>query len=206
MSPALPDPLSPAQFVPASETLLWEGRPASAMPATRVERALRLVGVLMLACFALVAAIGWANRDEMEGAAGFLIGFLVLTGGTAAFFLWGIQAVGRAARARTRYGVTDTQALIVHGLGGRRVTRIRPASDRKVHVTPLSPALSTVTFGVLKVRTRTRRAGSAVDRNVDIDRPLRFEGLEAVDATAAVAALRRIEGVPNGPLVGQSRA
>ncbi len=201
------DPLSPHQFVPKTETLLWEGRPSADLPRTGTEKLLRFAGFAMVACFVFFALIGWANRDEMDGAGGILVAFLVLAGGAAALFLWGIPVIGRAARAKTRYGVTDSRAIIVHGLGGRRITSIRVADGYDVRRHDVSADLTNVIFGDYSQRTQVRTPDPATQTlRGNIRRMLQFEGLSPAEAHAAEAALLRIRGLGSGAMLSQVKA
>ncbi|SIO17659.1 hypothetical protein [Vannielia litorea] len=178
-----------APHLKQNETLLWEGKPAFtlALPGSYV--ILRIAGWVMFACFLLFLLLGLANLDEMEGAVGIWITFLVISGGLWIVFALIAPAHARAANRRTRYGVTRSRAIIL--FGGRQAMRFIVPKTGKIERRGSGEGPWAVYFhfpAVRRVRdadgrTRTVRPG-----------PMGFTGLSAQDAALAETALAAIRG------------
>ncbi len=179
-----------ALHLDAKETLLWHGRPDPRGRATRAVRRVRLVGFLLLACFAFFALMGWANRDDLDGAGGILAVFLIISGTAAAAFLWGIPALSRRLLATTRYGVTDKHALIVRGIWGHREALRYPISEHTdIDVVDEPDGFQSVHFAQVVARVNpTSSRGRTESMRIGFDR------LMPGEATLAAAALEEIRG------------
>ena len=167
-----------------TEGLLWHGRPDPRGRATKAVRRVKLVGWVLLACFAFFALMGWLNRDDLDGAGGILAVFLMISGGTALAFLWGIPALSRRLLATTRYGVTDRHALIVRGIWGHREALRYPIAEHTaVDVVDEPDGFQSVHFARAVGRVNpTASHGRTVSMGVGFDRLAPDEAARAADA------------------------
>lgn len=190
--PSTADQLDPSAHLTPGETLLWQGRPDPNRKLGGLVRIISLIGYVDLALFGLFAAIGWANRDALDGGGPILIGFLVLTLVSALVLLWGIPMVIRRGQANSRYAVTDSFVLLVQG---PRVSQLRVRTNAEIEVVPDGHGLANVVFGRETVDLHTPHVPTVDPRGTTpILRLMQFQGLTPTDAEAARAALLQIRG------------
>ena len=189
------DPLHPKNFLEPGERLLWTGRPAGNAPPGAALKIVRIAGWVVLACFVVFAAIGWANRADLDGAGGLLAGFLALSLFGGLFLLWGIPAITRRGLRQTRYGVTAERVMIVHGMQGPRVNILRVRPEAEIETRPTARGLADVVFGREVDMLYTPGVPTTdPQQRTPILRLLKFEALPEAEAQAAAAALDRIRG------------
>ena len=163
-------PHDPRRFLRPDETLLWQGQPDPSGTGTRAVRMLRLAGYPMAVIFLFFLLIGWANRDEMDGAEGIMAFFLLASGGTALLFLVGIPALSRALLTSTRYAVTSERAVVVRGLGRTEVLRYPIGAKQALTTTGDADGLVSVLFAELGGRSLFWEADEAVTVRIGFDR------------------------------------
>ncbi len=185
------DPRDPRNFLRAGEELLWEGRPDPGGQATGAVRYLGCVGYLMLAIFAFFLAMGWANRDELEGGETILLIFLLISGGTGIAFLFGVPALSRAILKSTRYAVAGHSALIIQGVfGNTEVLRYPLPVGQQVRTLTDKAGRETVVFAWVRANVGTTQPG----HRRRVTKAIGFERLTAEAGAAARGALEQIRG------------
>jgi len=196
------DPLHPQAFLNPGERLLWTGQPTSRPPLSKLHRVIRMVGIVDLICFAIFAAFGWANRDDLDGAGGILAVFLILSLVGGVLLIWGLPWIARRGLAQTRYGVTQDRVMIVHGMQGPRVHMIRVRAEAEIEVKPTATGVADVVFGRETDLVHTPAVPSLDGTNrTPVTRLQKFQALPEADAQAAAAALAQIKGAAGeGPV------
>lgn len=171
------------------ETLLWEGRPAHVRRIGLAWRVIAIAGWVMFGCGVLVLLLGVANLDEMDGAMGLWIGYLVFSLALFAAFSIAGPIYARRANARVRYGVTGTRAVILQPTGGLLRSGI--------------PAKGTIErrdegrhgWAVLYAFPKPRQVRGRDGRwRTTRPAPIGFRGLTEADAKQAKTALAAIRG------------
>ncbi|WP_412062392.1 hypothetical protein [Rubrivirga sp. IMCC45206] len=184
-------PHDPRHVLRPDETLLWQGQPDPSGTGTRAVRMVRRAGYLMAVLFVFFLLMGWANRDEMEGAGGILAVFLLASGGLAVGFVLGIPALSRALLRSTRYAVTNERAVVVRGLMGRtEVLRYPIGATQTITVANDTDGLVSVLFSRVGGRSSIERSSSTTAFSMRVG----FDRLTPAAGAAARAALDRIRG------------
>ncbi|QDC07833.1 hypothetical protein FHY55_00595 [Oceanicola sp. D3] len=173
-----------------NETLLWQGRPTFTRTLPGAYVFLRITGWVMFACFLFFLLIGLANLDEMEGGTLIWVIFLAISSGLWLIFSFFAPAYARAANRRTRYGVTKTRALILHG--GHRLIRLSIGKSGKINRRGRDEDGPWAVYFFFPPARRYRDA----DGHYRTSRPgpVGFTGLSAEDAVMAETALTAIRG------------
>ncbi|WP_368186245.1 hypothetical protein [Aestuariibius sp. HNIBRBA575] len=170
------------------ETLIWQGAPTQTSKIKHGGAIFRIFGVVMLLCFLVVLLLGLNNLDEMDGAFGIWIGFLVISGTLAIVFRIVMPILGKRALMRTQYGVTKTRAVIAVGDIAHRYP---VAKSSKIEVNPSRKHGVQVVF--IRFRRRRVRTGPSETR-IEGGGVRAFNFLSADDAQAAEKALKSIRG------------
>ncbi|MFY0633539.1 MAG: hypothetical protein JXQ91_06990 [Vannielia sp.] len=178
-----------APHLKQTETLLWEGKPTFTHVLPGAFVFLRITGWVMFACFLFFLLIGIANLDEMDGALPIWITFLAISGSLWLIFSFFAPAYARRLNRATRFGVTETRAVILQG--GRRLVRLSIGKTGKINRVGKDDGPWAVHFLFPAARRyrdadghyRTTRPG-----------PVGFTLLSAEDAVMAETALTAIRG------------
>lgn len=187
------DPRDPSLFLRPGETLLWQGRPDPTGPSIRAVLYVRFMGVLMLLCFLFFVLITWVNRDELEGAVGFIAIFLGLSGGLTVFFLWGVPALSRASLRATRYAVAGHHAIIIRGIFGNREILRYPLPEAR-QVTVVTDKIGRQDVRFLRIVGRTP-PGNMTDMQHGSHRVVRYVAFERLTSDAAHAAMQALDQI-----------
>lgn len=172
------------------ETLLWQGKPAH----IRLGGAYKVIaafGWLSLLTFAFFLLIGLANMDEMEGAFGFWLTFLLLSATLFVVFALFAPYWGKRLARRVRYGVSESRALVLVGSG--KLIRHRITAKGKIERHDRGKHGWDLIFHFPAPRTVQDASGQ---RRTIRPRPTGFHGLTGEEAKLAEAALHAIRGRP----------
>ena len=180
------DPHDPSHFLRRGETILWQGRPDPYGKGSRAVAYIRLWGYLMLGCFIFFLVISWANREELEGAIGILVTFLIISGGTSVAFLFVLPALSRRIIKSTRYAVAGHFAIIIRGVFGTEILRYPIPKTLKIQTNIDKEGRHSIIFAYSQGRVNMATSRSAM--------ALGFERLTPEAGDAARAALEQIKG------------
>ena len=172
------------QYLEPGEEIIWWGKPHPKLksPATWV---IQIWGVFCFLGTGIMTLMVMLNLDEMEGAWGFVIFFLVIGVSTTVAFLFFFPSLQKKSNAATIYAVTNTSVLVLSGLGAGRLQRMYVDPDQDIRLIRYGRALYDVRYFF-----QSHKDANAGRYQITYQ----FSGLELKDAEQARAALLKSQG------------
>lgn len=172
------------RYLEPGEEIIWWGKPHPTFKSAATW-VIQVWGALCFLGTGFMTLLVMLNADEMEGAWGFAIFFIVIGVLTTVAFLFFFPSLQKKNNAATIYAVTNTSALILSGLGAGKLQRMYVEPDQDIRLIRNGRTLYNVRY--FFQHHKDANAGRYQITN-------QFNGLELKDAEQARAALLKSQG------------